>query len=126
MGNASKKVAPTWHETLSAYFAAVETGSDDRSAAARNELLRVAQFLDGLHIPTPERGEVYEVITDAPGKPAYGVTFSSMAAEDAYCDRMRAAGYTPATCAISLHDNAADALAEVASYYGDPTIVVEY
>lgn len=116
-------IAPTWQQAMTIYIAALEQGTGDGREAARKELQRVAGILDSLAKQDRQPRGVFEVITDAPGKPAYGITFGTADAAQTYSERMTAAGYTDATCAVTICDSAADGLAEAAQFYGDDTLL---
>lgn len=113
----------TWREAMTIYLAALEHGTGDGREAARKELQRVAEMLDSLAEQDRQPRGVFEVITDGPGKPAYGITFGTAEEAQTYSERMTAAGYTDATCAVTICESAADGLAEAADFYGDDTLL---
>ena len=117
-------LTPTWAEAMTIYCAALENGTGEGRAAARQELARVAEILDTLAEQLTVPRYVFEVIAGKPGSTPYGVTFTSEPAARAYANRLDAHGYeVDAVAEVTLTATTAEGLADAAGFFGEPALM---
>ena len=113
-------LSPTWAEAVTIYCAALENGTGEGRATARQEMARVAEILDTLAEQLTVPRYVFEVIARTPGSAPFEVTFTSEPAARAYANRLDAHGYeVDAVAEVTLTATTAEGLANAAMFFGD-------